>query len=114
MNGKLRWLLVAAVVSLTGCVYEAVVVQGSTVQQRFDRAWSAASGAMYDQGLTITVQDRAAGILRGERGGAAITATFQTSPDGSIQVKFSSSGTAGTDPTLIDRVSSSYDRRMGM
>ena len=42
MNRKLRWLLVAGLLALTGCVYEPVVVQGSTVQQRFDRAWNAA------------------------------------------------------------------------
>jgi hypothetical protein len=114
MNRKLRWLAVAAVLSLTGCVYEPVVVQGSTVQQRFDRAWSAASGAMYDQGLALTVQDRAAGVIRGERGEMSITATLQAMADGSVQVKFSSTGTSGTDPGLINRVSDSYDRRMGM
>lgn len=117
MNRKLRWpAMVAAVLSLAGCVaYEPVVVSPqSTVQQRFDRAWAAASGAMYDQGLTITVQDRATGVIRGERGEMTITATLQTMADGSVQVRFKSSGTGGTDPGLINRVSDSYDRRMGL
>jgi hypothetical protein len=68
---------------------------------------------MYDQGLTITTQDRSAGVIRGERGGIAITATVETLPDGRTQVKFNSSGAAGTDPGLIDRVTESYNRRMG-
>jgi hypothetical protein len=117
MNRKLCWLLtVASILSVGGCVvYEPMVVSPqTTVQQRFDRAWSAAAGAMYDQGMAIAVQDRAAGVIRGERGGITITAMFQTMPDGSIQVKFNSSGATSTDPTLINRVSTSYDRRMGM
>ena len=105
----------AAVLAVGGCVYQPVVIAPqSTVQQRFDRAWAAASGAMYDQGVAITVQDRAAGVIRGERGGITITATFQTMADGSIQVRFNSSGANSTDPTLINRISDSYDRRMGM
>src|SRR5690242_20932595 len=65
MNRKPWWsVTVAAVMAVSGCVvYEPVVVSPqSTVQQRFDRAWTAASGAMYDQGVAITVQDRAAGV----------------------------------------------------
>jgi len=117
MNRRLRWLVVvAALLSIGACVvYEPVVVSPqSTVQQRFDRAWAAASGAMYDQGVAITVQDRATGVIRGERGGITITATFQTMADSSIQVRFNSSGANSTDPTLINRISDSYDRRMGM
>jgi hypothetical protein len=117
MNRTLCWFLaIASVASIGGCVvYEPVVVSPqATVQQRFDRAWSAAAGAMYDQSLAITVQDRAAGVIRGERGGITITATLQTMADGSIQVKFNSSGANSTDPTLINRVSTSYDRRMGL
>jgi hypothetical protein len=117
MNRKLRWtLMVAAALSLAACVaYEPYVVSpGSTVGQRFDRAWAAAGGAMYDQGVNVTTQDRAAGVIRGERGGIVITATLSTRPDGSIQVKFNSSGANSQDPYLINRVSDSYDRRMGM
>ncbi len=69
MNRKLcRLLTLAGLLAVGGCVYQPVVVSPqTTVEQRFDRAWSAVSGAMYDQGLAITVQDRAAGIIRGER-----------------------------------------------
>jgi hypothetical protein len=116
MNHKLRLLAVFAfVLTLGGCVvYEPVpVAPQMTAQQRFDRAWAAASGAMYDQGLTMTAQDRGAGVIRGDRGGITITATLETLPDGSIQVKFNSKGANSTDPDLIQRVSDSYYRRMG-
>ena len=116
MKRRLRWpAAIAVFLMLGGCVaYEPVLVSSpQTTQQRFDRAWSAASGAMYDQGMSITAQDRAAGVIRGERGGVTITATLFTQADGSIQVKFSTSGNSA-DPSLIERVSSSYDRRMGL
>ena len=116
MNRTLRWLaMTAAALMLAACVvYEPVVVPGSTVQQRYDRAWSAAVGAMYDQGVSVSVQDRGAGVIRGERGGTTITATIQALPDGNVQVKFNSSGPKSGDADLIHRISDSYDRRMGM
>ena len=114
MNAKLRLILLCGALSLTGCVvYEPVPVTSQpTLQQRFDRSWSAATGAMADQGLTITSQNRGAGIVQGERGGTTITAALETLPDGSVQVKFTSQ-CSNTDPSLIQRVSNSYDRRMG-
>ncbi len=117
MNFRRYFLLfLAAALSLGGCVvYEpaAVVAPQQTTAQRFDRSWSAALGAMSDQGLTITSQDYGAGVITGSQGGVTISATLQTLPDGSVQVKFGSRGRASDDPGLIDRVSSSFDRRMG-
>jgi hypothetical protein len=118
MNRQLRLLVVVAVILPLGAcvVYEPIPVVASpqmTVQQRFDRAWAAAGGAMYDQGLTITAQDRGSGVIRGERGGITITATLETLADGSVQVKFNSREATTTDPGLINRVSDSYDRRIG-
>ena len=110
-----RLIVLSALLALGGCVaYEPVpVFPQATVQQRFDRSWAAATGAMSDQGLTILSQDRGAGVVRGERRGATITATLETLPDRRIQVKFASTGDHSTDPGLIQRVSDSYDRRMG-
>jgi hypothetical protein len=116
MNLQLcRLVIVGALLSLGACVvYEPVpVISQPTLQQRFDRSWAAAAGAMSDQGLTIASQDRGAGVIRGEQRGIAITATVETLPDGRIQVKFSSQGPSSADPGLIQRVSDSYDRRMG-
>ncbi len=112
-----RSMLVAAAFLLNGCYYYpqpmAVAVPGPTAGQRFDRSWNAAAGALSDQGATITSQDRGAGVIRGTRGAATVVATIQTLADGSIQVKFDTSGATDTDPGLIHRVSDSYDRRMG-
>jgi len=63
--------------------------------------------------LAITSQDRGAGVIRGERGGVTITATLETLPDGRLQVTFASKGATSGDPALAQRVSDSYDRRMG-
>ena len=112
MELELRRLVVAfAIASLGACVVYEPVPQ-PTLQQRFDRSWAAATGALSDQGLTITSQDRGAGVIRGERGGITITATLETLADGRLQVKFASKGDR-EDPGLIQRVSDSYDRRMG-
>jgi hypothetical protein len=107
-------MLVAFVISSGGCVvYEPMPVSSQpTLQQRFDRSWAAAMGAMTDQGLSITAQDRGAGVIRGVQGSVTITATLTTLPDGRIQVKFDST-TSGTDSAVIQRVSESYERRMG-
>jgi len=114
MNSNLQLIVVCAALVLHGCVvYEPVPVgYQTTLQQRFDRSWAAATGAMADQGLTITSQNRGAGVVQGERGGTTITAALETLPDGSVQVKFTSQG-SNTDAALIQRVSNSYDRRMG-
>jgi hypothetical protein len=108
----LRALLGSALLSLlAGCVvYEPYPV---TTQSRFDQSWNAATGAMADQGVSITTQDRGAGIIRGARSGINIQASVRTLADGRVEVRFDSSGDARSDPSLIHRVSESYDRRMG-
>jgi hypothetical protein len=117
MDLKRRQLMVVSAMLLSSCVayvpaYTPVVSQPTT-QQRFDRSWDAANGALYDQGLTITAQDRGAGVIQGQRGGITITTTLQTLADGGVQVKFASKGDDRADPDLVRRVSDSFDRRMG-
>ena len=111
MNRALgRLLILAAALSLAACVtYEPL----PNAEQRFDRSWTAAAGAIYDNGLTITTQDRTAGVIRGERAGVTITATVETLPDGRIQVKFFSTGETKNDPYVLGRVTDSYNQRMG-
>jgi hypothetical protein len=122
MNLKLfRLVIVPGFLALSGCYAypppppyaPAPMYPQPTTQQRFDRSWSAAAGALSDQGLTIASQDRGAGVIRGERGSVAVTATVETLTDGRIQVKFTSRGATSADPALMQRVSDSYDRRMG-
>ena len=47
----------------------------------------------------------------GRQGEGTVTATLRHQADGSVRVQFDSSGMR--DPQLIDRVSRSYDQRMG-
>ena len=88
-------------------------VYASAVPASFDRSWSAALGALGDQGVHITSEDRGAGQIRGTRDGIDVTANVRTQTDGSVRVEFNTSGATTRDPKLIDRVSQSYDRRMG-
>jgi hypothetical protein len=99
------------VLPLAGCtVYEPVPYQQPS---SFDRAWAAAAGALQDQGVTIQSQDRSAGVIRGNRGAINVTATVRTQADGRVRVEFNTTGTAGADPSLGERISASYDARMG-
>ena len=89
---------------LAGCVvYEPV-----PVQSRYDQSWNAATGAMADQGVSVTTQDRGAGVIRGTRGSASVQASVRTLANGSVEVRITSS-----DSNLANRISESYDRRMG-
>ena len=109
-----RGLVAAVLVSSAACTY--YVPPGATVATvpaSFDRSWSAAVGAMQDQGVDIAVEDRASGMIRGRRGGIDITANVRSQADGSVRVQFDSSGATAQDPALLQRISTSYDRRMG-
>ncbi|HEY1327361.1 MAG TPA: hypothetical protein VGI14_10515 [Casimicrobiaceae bacterium] len=106
-------LLVVACCLSACVVYEPVPVSQPTTQQRFDRSWAAAAGAMSDEGVTITQQDHGSGVIRGTRGNALVTASVQTLADGRIQVKFDAVGPSGSDTAFVHRLSDTYDRRMG-
>jgi len=106
--------LVLAASLVGGCVvYEPVPYGTAPVASGFDRSWSAAIGAMQEQGVQVTSQDRSAGVVRGSRGGIDVTANVRTQADGRVRVEFNTSGATGQDPTLIDRITQSYNRRMG-
>ena len=104
----------ALLAALPGCTYyvaPGTPVPGYSNPSTFDRSFSAASGAMRDQGLAITLEDRASGTVVGRQGEGTVTATLRHQADGSVRVQFDSSGVR--DPQLIDRVSRGYDQRMG-
>jgi hypothetical protein len=63
--------------------------------------------------VRITAEDRSSGYVRGTRDGIEVTANVRTQVDGSVRVEFNTSGATGHDPTLIERISRAYDRRMG-
>jgi hypothetical protein len=77
----------------------------------FDRAYDAALGALSDQGLRITSQDRASGHIVGSSGAVSVTASVRPQPDGTTRVEFNTSGAA--DAGLSQRVLAAYNARMG-
>lgn len=115
-----RWqwlgLVVALATSFTaGCTYYGVApgYYGTSPASAFDRSWNAAVGAMADEGVVITTQDRNAGVVRGARDGINVTGNVRVQADGSVRVEFNTSGSTSRDPSLIDRISRAYERRMG-
>jgi len=105
--------LATAVALLGGCVVYEPVPAGYSRPASFDRSWNAAVGAMREQGVSITEEDRGAGVVRGSRGGINVTGTVRPQADGSVRVQFDTSGATGSDPTLIDRITRSYQAYMG-
>ncbi|WP_246089255.1 hypothetical protein [Paraburkholderia guartelaensis] len=102
----------ACLLPMAGCPYYAAP-PGTVVMTpaSYDRSFAAAAGAMRDEGLTITVQDPGTGTIAGTLDGATVTANVHQQSDGSVVVQFNTAD--ARDPTLIHRVVSSYDRRMG-
>ena len=108
--------LFVAAFGLAGCVvYDPYYPYGAPPPgpSKFDRAWNAAAGALQDQGVAIGNQDRGAGVIQGRRGGINVNARLMTQADGSVRVEFNTSGAMSEDPSLPDRISRSYDARMG-
>ena len=79
----------------------------------YDRSWNAAVGAIRDQGVNVTREDRGTGTIEGQRGGLTVNARVVTQADGRVRVEFNTAGNLSEDPGLSDRVSRSYDARMG-
>lgn len=82
-------------------------------QAAYDRYWNAALGALQDNGLRVTAQDRTTGAIRSQRGGITVNANVVTQADGKVRVEFNAGGALNEDPGLPDRVSRAYDARLG-
>ena len=97
---------------LAGCVvYQPVPAYYTT--STFERAWSAALGAVQDAGVQVTLSDANAGEIRGIRDGIDVAVTVSRQPDGRTRVQFDAKGPTDRDPGLPTRFSDAYDRRMG-
>jgi len=96
--------------ALTGCVYYGAPPPGPST---YDRAYNAMLGAMSDQGVQISEANQAAGMITGQRGGITVIAQVTPQADGTTKVDFRTKGETNRDPQLIDRITSSYNMRMG-
>jgi hypothetical protein len=120
-SSVLRMKIFSIIITLTaaliaGCTYYQTtpgVYSTTATTSKFDQSWSAAVGALSDQGVRITSQDRGAGIVQGTRNGIKVTGSIRTQADGSVRVQFNTSGATNRDPMLIERITGSYNSRMG-
>ena len=115
MSARLVCAGVVIAALATGCVVYDTPPPGYTVVPgtSFDRSWAAAVGALRDQGVTVTEENRETGVVRGNRGSINVVGNVRRQADGSVRVQFDTTGATQSDPRLIDRVSESYERRMG-
>ncbi len=107
-------MLCCAALTLGGCVYYPAAPYPAPAPygpSTFDRAYDAALGAITDQGLRISAQDRATGHIVGTSGGVSVTASVRPQADGTTRVEFKTSGPA--DAGLSQRVLAAYNARMG-
>ncbi|RLA24977.1 MAG: hypothetical protein DRQ62_03885 [Gammaproteobacteria bacterium] len=114
MKTFIKLILMAAL--MTGCTYyqqPATKAYSTNRPSKFDQSWSAAIGAFADQGVHITTQDRGAGVIQGTRNGIEVTGNIRTQANGSVRVEFGVTGAKKNDPTLIQRITGSYNGRMG-
>lgn len=95
---------------LSGCTYYGAPPPGPST---YDRAYNAMLGAMSDQGVQIADANQAAGMITGQRGGITVIAQVTPQADGTTKVDFRTKGDTNRDPQLIDRISASYNARMG-
>jgi len=97
---------------LTGCVvYEPY--PGYHYSSTYDRAWSAALGAVQDAGVQVTSAEPGSGYIRGAKDGINVTVSVLRQADGRTRVQFDTKGPTDRDPGLSNRMSEAYERRMG-
>lgn len=98
---------------LSACVVYEPVPTPTTRPASFDRSWNAAILAAQDVGITVSMTDRSAGQIFGQRNTASVTINLLQQADGSLRVKFDVKNLSPQDQGLGDRFSAAYDRRMG-
>ena len=109
---RVAMLFMAMLLQVSGCASEPVPSYAPP-PSTFDRAWSTAIAAARDEGVQILSEDRASGIIVGNRGEQEVTISVRSQADGSVRMEFGARGPKGSDPGLAGRISRAYDRRMG-
>jgi hypothetical protein len=110
------FVMIAAALALPGCYPYPYYPPGavtSAMPASFENSWEAARGAAYDEGVKITFEDRASGVVRGSKGPFDVSINVTPQADGSVRVSFSTTGPTAQDPGLQDRLTRAYNRRMG-
>lgn len=113
---RLSLALVAAAALVAGCVvapYPYGYPTSGPAPANFDRSWDAALGAANDAGVQVTNADRSTGRITGSKAGAPVTIELRPQADYSLQVSFSAPTSKETNPTLGERWTAAYNRRMG-
>jgi hypothetical protein len=110
---RIAAVVLAGVTALSGCVVYEPVPVAAPGPSTFERSWNAALASAQDEGVRISLEDRASGTIRGNRGEQEVTINVWTQADGSVRVEMSAKGPQGSDPGLAGRISRAYDRRMG-
>ncbi|MBP0637783.1 penicillin-binding protein [Cupriavidus sp. AcVe19-6a] len=110
---RLSLLASCGILALSACTLTPDGTGAFTVMTpaSFDRTFTAAAGAMRDQGLAISVEDPVSGIVVGNLESSSVIAGVDQLADGHVRVTFDSTGV--NDPALMARISSSYNHRMG-
>jgi hypothetical protein len=103
----------ATLFALGACVVYEPVYTGGGTPATFERSWNAAVGSYHDQGVQITVQDRASGVIEGRKGNLTVKSRVFAQADGKVRVEMNTGGAVSEDPGLPDRMSRAYDARMG-
>jgi hypothetical protein len=114
---------VATSVLTVGCVYapypyypygtQPATPTTTVTPPSFDRSWDAALGAAADAGVQVTNADRSSGRISGTKAGAAVTIDVKPQTDNTLQVIFNAPTSQETNPTLNERWTAAYQRRMG-
>jgi hypothetical protein len=108
-------LLLLALAALAGCSSSPASPAPATARDSllsYDRTFDAALGAMADQKLVLSVQDRRNGRIVGTHEGETLTASLQSMRDGTLRVNFMPKDESPAAVALQQRVIGSYNARM--
>jgi len=110
--GQRRLLLGLALGALAGCGTAPQRTQFDS-HTSFERTFTTVMGAMADQKMTFSVQDRRQGLLVAELKGDTVQATLRPNLlDSTVRVEFSAVGDKHVDDKLLTRVIDAFRLRM--